>query len=178
MIRHIIAAVAVILAIWASIHMYSLDKEVNKLQRISELIERTKMEDKKVQKQQQVTKTTTQQSSVQPVQTTSKQDDEMAKKLKALREKAGNLAAFEVSPLYKKSCASCHGNIGEGIIGPKLIGQDKDKILQALKDFKSGKRRNYVMYGLLGSLNESQLEDLASEIATFKTKLDEATKNN
>ena len=172
MIRHIIAAVATLLAIWAWVYMYNLDREVNKLQRISELIESTKMEDKKLDSgvaNKAATKTK------EPI-SNKKQDDEMEKKLKALKEKAGNIAAFKVSPLYKKSCASCHGNIGEGIIGPKLIGQSKEKILEALKDFKSGKRKNYVMYGLLNGLKESQLEELATEISTFKAKLEEASK--
>ena len=173
MIRNIIAAIAVILAIWASVYMFNLDMEANKFQRISELIKSTAMEDKKL--------TNVQQPVVQqPVQTqeaaASKKNDEVAEKLKALREKAGNLAAFKTSPLYKKGCASCHGNIGEGIIGPKLLGDSKEKILTALQDFKSGKRKNYVMYGLLSNMTDQQLEDLANEISTFQQKLDEATK--
>lgn len=174
MIRMVIAAIAVALAVWASIYMIELDKEAHKLQRISELIKSTSMEDKKL--------TSTQQQTQQPVQTTTEAEpaqkrDEISEKLKALREKAGNLAAFKTSPLYKKSCASCHGNIGEGIIGPKLIGKSKEQLLSALKDFKSGKRKNYVMYGLLGNMNDQQLEELATEIATFQQKLDEATQN-
>jgi cytochrome c553 len=177
MIRHIIAAVATLLAVFAWFYMFKLDSEVNKLQRISELIEKTKMEDKKVEsKTATSTKPISNETTVQE-SSSKKAEDEMAKKLKALKEKAGNLAAFEVSPLYKKSCASCHGNIGEGIIGPKLLGQDRDKILEALKDFKSGKRKNYVMYGLLSGLSEEQMEELAQEISTFKEKLDKATNN-
>jgi cytochrome c553 len=152
--------------------MYSLDSEVHKLQRISELIESTKMEDKKIASGVANTKATT----IQTATKAKKENNEMEDKLKALREKAGNIAAFKVSPLYKKSCASCHGNIGEGIIGPKLIGQSKDKILKDLQNFKSGKRKNYVMYGLLNGLKESQLEELANEISTFKDKLEKASK--
>ena len=173
MIRNIIAAVAVLLAIWASVYMIGLDKEANKMQRISKLIKSTAMEDKKLGATQQPVQQ-------QPVQTqtvsTQKQDDEIAKKLNALKQKAGNIAAFKTSTLYKKSCASCHGNIGEGIIGPKLIGQSKEKLLNALQDFKSGKRKNYVMYGLLGNMTDQQLEELATEISGFQAKLDEATK--
>ncbi len=176
--RHIIATVATLLALWAMFYMIGLDKEVNKLDNISKLIESTAMEDKKikVEKHPNVTtqETTTAQEST--TQNSTQQDDEVANKIKALKNKAGNIAAFKTSTLYKKSCASCHGNIGEGIIGPKLIGKDKEYILNALKDFKSGKRKNYVMYGLLGNLDDSQIEELADEIATFKAKLDEATK--
>ncbi len=170
--RHIIAAIATLLAGWATIYMIGLDKEVNKLDNISKLIKSTAMEDKKI-KVQTHTKSATQ---TKKTETNNQQDDEVANKIKALKEKAGNLAAFKTSTLYKKSCASCHGNVGEGIIGSKLIGKDKEYLLTALKDFKSGKRKNYVMYGLLGNLEDKQLEELASEIATFKAKLDKASK--
>jgi len=176
MIRHIIAGIATVLALWACFYMYSLDKEVHKLDKIADLIEKTKMEDKKIDK-----KLSTKPKPIQPIQQVqtsqpNSKSDEMEKKLKALKDRAGNLAAFETSALYKKKCSSCHGNIGQGIIGPKLLGRDKEYILQGLKDFKAGKRKNYVMYGLLGSLSDEQLDELASEISTFQQKLDEATK--
>ena len=174
MIKKIIAAVAVLLAVWATVHMIGLDKEANKMQRIAELIKSTAMEDKKLggQEQKKIVQQPAQQASTEK----SGKDKEVEEKLRALKEKAGNLAAFKTSPLYKKSCASCHGNIGEGIIGPKLLGDSKEKLLAALQDFKSGKRKNYVMYGLLGNMSDEQLEQLATEIATFQQKLDEATK--
>jgi len=169
--KHIVAAVTIALAVWATIYMAQLDQEVHKLDTIAKLIQSTAMEDTKLggvaPKKPVVTQTT---------QSPKKQDNEMEEKLRALKEKAGNLAAFKVSPLYKKNCASCHGNIGEGIIGPKLIGQPKEKVLKDLKEFKAGVRKNYVMYGLLGKLDEAQLEELATEIGTFQSKLDAATK--
>ena len=176
MIRNIIAAVAVILAVWASVYMYTLDREAHKFQRISELIKSTAMEDTKLSGVQTHPETSAPKEEPQsPAK--GKEEDELAQKLKALKEKAGNLAAFKTSPLYKKSCASCHGNIGEGIIGTKLLGKSKEEILTALHDFKSGKRKNYVMYGLLGNMSDQQLDDLATEIATFQQKLDEATQS-
>ncbi len=178
MIRNIIAAVAVILAVWASVYMYSLDKEAHKFQRISELIKSTAMEDTKLTGVQTHPVTSAPKPKTESKSAAKeKENDELAQKLKALKEKAGNLAAFKTSPLYKKSCSSCHGNIGEGIIGPKLLGKSKEEILTALHDFKSGKRKNYVMYGLLGNMNDQQLDDLATEIATFQKKLDEATQS-
>ena len=170
--KHIIAGVATLLVVWATVYMIGLDKEVKKLDNISKLVKSTAMEDSKIKVQTH----TNGNSQTSGTQNNTKQNDEVADKIKALREKAGNIAAFTTSTLYKKSCSSCHGNIGQGIIGPKLIGRDKTYLLNALKDFKSGKRKNYVMYGLLGNLNDSQIEELATEIATFKAKLDEATK--
>jgi len=176
MIKKIVALIAIALALWATFFMLNLDKEANKMERIAQLIKSTSSEDKKLTtKHQQQTSTPTTQQSVANTKSNAR-DKEVQEKLKALKEKAGNVAAFDVSPLYKKRCASCHGNIAEGIIGPKLIGDSKEKILTALKDFKSGKRKNYVMYGLLSNMSEQQLEDLAEEISTFQSKLDNATK--
>jgi len=62
---------------------------------------------------------------------------------------------------------------GEGIIGPKLIGDSAEKVQQALVDFKSGKRKNYVMYGLLSKMDEDQLKALSDEIGTFEQKKQE-----
>lgn len=173
MIKHIIAVISTVLAFWAMIYIYNLDKEVNKIDRIARIIEKSKIEVKldtkkvKAIEQKQTVKTNS----------TKNENDEMAKKLKALKDKAGNVAAFKVSSLYKKNCSSCHGTIGEGIIGPKLIGKKESYILQNLEDFKSGKKKNYVMYGLLGNLSEDQLKSLSKEIASFQDKLDAANKN-
>lgn len=173
MIRHVIALIAVVLAGWALFFMANLDKEANKFQKIDELIKKTSAEDKKLGDRPKITKTVSKPQTTTPAV---EQKNEMNEKLKALREKAGNMAAFKVSPLYKKSCASCHGQIGEGIIGPKLIGRSKEFVLGELKKFKSGKRKNYVMYGLLGHMSDEQLESLSTEIATFQSKLEAAQK--
>ncbi|WP_292655511.1 c-type cytochrome [Nitratifractor sp.] len=173
MIRHIIAAIATLLAIWAMVFMYRLDREANRFGEIQKLLERTKME-VKVEKHPKVSSLTP--SETNAVKPQSKKEDEAAKKLKALQERAGNLMAFKVSPLYKQKCSSCHGVNGEGIIGPKLIGKSSDFILKALEDFKSGKRKNYVMYGLLSKMDEGQLKALAEEIGTFQQKLEASQK--
>ena len=173
MIKHIIAGIAVLLSIWAGIYMSSLDKEVNKFDRIAKMIKSTSMEDKKITvKNTKNTKI----KQVQNTDSTSKANNEAQKKLEALKKKAGNIALFKVSPLYKKKCSSCHGVMGEGIIGTKLMGKSKENILQALHDFKSGKRKNYVMYGLLGNMDEKQLESLSEEISTFEQKYKQANK--
>jgi len=99
-----------------------------------------------------------------------KKKKELDDKLSALKNKAGNMAAFKVSPLYKQKCSSCHGVNGEGIIGPKLIGESAAKIYQSLSDFKSGKRKNYVMYGLLSKMDDGQLKTLSDEIGSFAQK--------
>ena len=156
--------------------MAGLDREVHKLDAIARIIKSTAMEDTKLEGQKVKTQPKTVAAQTAKTQNQSSQNSDMDKKLKALKARAGNLAAFTVSPLYKKHCASCHGNVGEGVIGPKLMGRDKAYILTNLKAFKAGTRKNYVMYGLLSRLSMEQLEHLAEEIGTFQAKMDTAKK--
>jgi len=101
-----------------------------------------------------------------------KEDD----KLHALRDKAGNAGAFEVSQAYKSKCASCHGVNGSGfqngkpMMGPKLIGQSADDIFHKLVEFKAGRKENVVMKGLLMHLEEADLRTFADEIGGFPAK--------
>ncbi len=169
MIRHIIATIAVILSAAAIWYMAKLDIEANKLAKIHEIIEKSKME-VPVKKSSNVAQATS------ASQQSQEQESEAEKKLKMLKKKAGTLSAFKVSPLYRRNCSSCHGVNGMGVVGPKLIGKSKEEILQALKDFKSGKRKNYVMYGLLSNMKDEDLEKLAEEISTFEAKLKGAQK--
>jgi cytochrome c553 len=172
MIRHIIAAVATLLALWAFWFMAQLDSKSERYRQIADLIERTKMEvPVKNAPPQEAAAAETAQEKRNAVK---EKEDEAAKKLKALRERAGSAMAFKVSPLYKQKCSSCHGVNGEGIIGPKLIGLSEEKVFQDLQDFKSGKRKNYVMYGLLSKMSEEDLKSLAKEISTFAQKMQAA----
>ncbi|WP_281950752.1 c-type cytochrome [Nitrosophilus kaiyonis] len=159
MIRHIIAIIAGALTVAAIVYMANLDKEAQKFQKIKEIIEKSKLE-VPVSKQK-----------VEQAQPQKEEESEEEKKLKVLKEKAGRMSAFEVSPLYRRNCASCHGINGEGAVGPKLVGKTKEDVLNALKDFKSGKRKNYVMFGLLNNMKDEDLESLATEIGTFEQKL-------
>ena len=96
--------------------------------------------------------------------------------LNALREKAGNVGAFKVSQAYKSKCASCHGVNGSGqqngkkLMGPKLFGQDADTIYTKLKDFKSGRKENMIMKGLLIHLDDSDLRTFSDEIGEFPAR--------
>ncbi|RLA71500.1 MAG: hypothetical protein DRG24_05440 [Epsilonproteobacteria bacterium] len=93
-----------------------------------------------------------------------------ADKLKALRDKAGNVGGFKVSNNYKRKCASCHGINGEGIIGSKLIGLSSETVFQQLKDYKSGRKENLVMKGLLIKMDEVQMKEFADEIGEFEAR--------
>jgi cytochrome c553 len=174
MIRHIIAAIATLLALAAMYRVYQLDAEVHKIDEINRMIAKTQVKvklDNTVQPVQQTQVETETMSKAEIEKAQEKKQKELDEKLQALKKKAGNMAAFKVSPLYKQKCASCHGVNGEGIIGPKLIGLSAEKVYQDLTDFKSGKRKNYVMYGLLSKMDEAQIKALSDEIGSFEAKL-------
>ena len=173
MIKHIIAAIATLLALAAMYHVYELDKEVNKVEEIGKMIAKTQIKVKLDTKIEPVVQTPVVEtmSKEEVAKAQEKKKKELDAKLQALKNKAGNMAAFKVSPLYKQKCSSCHGVNGEGIIGPKLIGLSKEKVYQDLTDFKSGKRKNYVMYGLLSKMDDEQLKSLSDEIGSFEQKL-------
>ena len=173
MIKHIIAAVATLLALAAMYRVYQLDAEVNKLEEINRMIAKTQVKvklDTTTQPVQQTQVETETMSKEEVAKAQEKKKKELDDKLQALKNKAGNMAAFKVSPLYKQKCASCHGVNGEGIIGPKLVGLSAQKVHQDLTDFKSGKRKNYVMYGLLSKMDETQIQALSDEIGSFEAK--------
>ncbi|QDF28177.1 c-type cytochrome [Halarcobacter anaerophilus] len=104
-------------------------------------------------------------------------------KLKALRDKVGNTAQFEVSNAYKSKCSSCHGVDGSGtqngkkLMGPSLIGQSEEMIYKNLVDFKAGRKENLIMKGLLINLSDNELKNFAKEISQFKVKRDALNKN-
>ncbi len=167
MIRHIIALISGALTLAAILFMAKLDIEAQKFKHIKEVIEKSKLEIPMEKK-------------TIPSATTNKpqkkEESEEEKKLKVLKEKAGRMSAFEVSPLYRRNCASCHGINGGGVIGPKLIGKSEEEIYKALMDFKSGRRKNYVMFGLLNNMKDEDLKSLAKEISGFAQKLQNSGK--
>jgi cytochrome c553 len=122
-------------------------------------------------------------SNASTVKVTEKSDrDKEDDKLNALREKAGNAGAFEVSQAYKSKCSSCHGVNGSGeqngkkLMGPKLFGQSADTIYKDLIDFKSGRKENMIMKGLLIKLNEDDLRSFADEIGEFPARAEAQAK--
>ena len=67
------------------------------------------------------------------------------------------------------ACAPCHGANGQGVApNPPLAGKSEAQLIQALKDFKSGKRDNAVMKGMAGPLSDHDMENLAAYYASLK----------
>jgi cytochrome c553 len=61
-------------------------------------------------------------------------------------------------------CAACHGVDGIAPIAeyPKLAGQYPDYLAKALRDYKSGARKNAIMAGFAQTLTPQDIENLAA----------------
>jgi cytochrome c553 len=61
-------------------------------------------------------------------------------------------------------CAACHGADGNSAVPdfPRLAGQQPDYIVKALKDYKSGARKNAIMAPQAASLTDQDMADLAA----------------
>ena len=63
-----------------------------------------------------------------------------------------------------RPCAACHGPEGNSPTPdfPRLAGQHYDYLLQSLKAYKSGARKNAIMAPQVANLTQRDLEDLAA----------------
>ena len=70
---------------------------------------------------------------------------------------AGKAKATEV-------CLACHGAEGNSTVAdfPKLGGQHPDYLAKALRDYKSGQRKNAIMAGFAQALSKQDIENLAA----------------
>jgi cytochrome c553 len=71
-------------------------------------------------------------------------------------------------------CAACHGPDGNKPSDPTqpiLAGQYYDYLVQALSDYKIGRRNNAIMKGFAGQLSRQDIEDLAAWFSSQKSKL-------
>lgn len=71
------------------------------------------------------------------------------------------------------SCVACHGENGAKPItnNPVLAGQHEGYLLQALKEYKSGKRANAVMAAQVGEMTQRDFENLAAYFAGQESPL-------
>jgi len=68
----------------------------------------------------------------------------------------------------KQVCAACHGQDGNSPTAdyPKLGGQYSDYIAKALRDYKSGARKNPIMAGFAATLTDNDIENVAAYFAS------------
>lgn len=71
-------------------------------------------------------------------------------------------------PAAATVCAACHGADGQptGPDYPSLAGQHVDYLVQALRDYKSGKRKNAIMTGVAAALADKDIEPIAAFYAS------------
>ena len=100
----------------------------------------------------------------------------MNKKLRGERVVARKVKVVEEKPdLFKmvrqtwQGCGACHGQKGEGGVGPKLAGQTADYIATALTQYKNKQKRgrkSQMMYGQASALSNRQIDMIAELVET------------
>jgi len=79
-----------------------------------------------------------------------------------------NTQVVGTPPPATQTCVACHGADGAKTVLPEypvLAGQYADYILHALQDYKSGKRKNPIMGGVIGGVKEAEFKALAQFFA-------------
>jgi cytochrome c553 len=73
---------------------------------------------------------------------------------------------------YAAVCAACHGADGNAPTPayPKLAGQHPQYLYKQLVEFKSGKRANAIMSGMVASLSEDDMRNIAYWLASQKAQ--------
>jgi len=73
-----------------------------------------------------------------------------------------NLAAGQAKA--KEVCAACHGLDGNSPQPdyPKLAGQHREYLAKALRDYKSGARKNPIMAGFAAALSQEEMENVSA----------------
>jgi cytochrome c553 len=90
---------------------------------------------------------------------------------------AGNaLAAGDAAKGKEKAaiCGTCHGADGNTPIMPeypRLAGQPHDYLEKALRDYKSGKRKNPLMAPMAANLSKQDMKDLAAYYSSLSGDL-------
>jgi cytochrome c553 len=71
-------------------------------------------------------------------------------------------------PKASETCLACHGTNGVGITPdyPTISGQHRDYLARALTDYKKGGRKNVIMAGMVASLTQADIEQLAAYYAS------------
>jgi cytochrome c553 len=85
---------------------------------------------------------------------------------------AGQAAAADIEAGKKKAqevCAACHNIDGISTIPeyPKLAGQYPDYLAKALRDYKSGARKNPVMAGMAAGLTQKDIDDVSAYFSSL-----------
>ena len=78
--------------------------------------------------------------------------------------------AVAVGAKHYVQCAACHGQAGEGGVGPALAGQTSDMIVDKLAKYKAGEKigaQSAVMWGQASWMTEQDMRDIGNYIETL-----------
>jgi cytochrome c553 len=89
----------------------------------------------------------------------------------ALLAQAGLAAAADTmagAAKAKEVCQACHGLDGNSASPdyPRIGGQYPDYLAKALRDYKSGLRKNAIMAGFAGTLSKQDIDNVAAYYAS------------
>ncbi|MBD8873583.1 cytochrome c [Rhodanobacter sp. DHB23] len=72
------------------------------------------------------------------------------------------------------ACFACHGADGNAVDPqyPRLAGQYNLYLQQVLHEYKDGGRNNPIMKGMVATLSDQDIEDVAAYFSSLPTKLD------
>jgi cytochrome c553 len=72
------------------------------------------------------------------------------------------------------TCFACHGVDGNAVDPqyPRLAGQYNLYLQQVLHEYKDGQRANPIMKGMVATLSDQDIEDVATPFSSLPTKLD------
>ena len=84
-------------------------------------------------------------------------------------------SAADIAAGAKKAevCVACHGADGNSTDpnNPRLAGQHRDYLAKALRDYKSGERKNAIMNSFAQALSKQDIDNLAAYFASQKSVL-------
>jgi len=85
---------------------------------------------------------------------------------------AGGSASNGEALATDKGCAGCHGADGNSTApNPILAGQYEDYLVQALKQYQSGDRKNPIMGGMASALTPQEILDIAAWYSSQESAL-------
>lgn len=89
--------------------------------------------------------------------------------LGALMLAAALPAAAGPAPEKAATCAACHGADGRAVIPtyPTLAGQYSNYLVQALREYRAGTRKNAVMAAQATALTDDDIKELADYFAAL-----------
>jgi cytochrome c553 len=91
----------------------------------------------------------------------------LAAAVASLPAQAADVAAGAAK--VKEVCAACHGQDGNSANAdyPRLAGQHRDYLAKALRDYKSGARKNAIMGGMTAALTRDDIDSVAAYYASL-----------